>query len=95
MSSLAFEWRELARRAGNGIEVALYWSSSTNRLKVAVSDNRLCHHLDFVVDDADAINAFREPFADATTHLLAKTDEFWGFNQSLGETALEEGLTDD
>jgi hypothetical protein len=95
MSSLAFEWRELAKRAGNGIEVALYWSSSTNRLKVAVSDNRLCHHLDFVVDDADAINAFREPFADATTHLLARTDEFWGFNQSPGQTALEEGLTDD
>ena len=95
MSSLAFEWRELDRRVGNGLQVALLWSSSTNRLKVAVSDDRLCHHLDFVVDDADAINAFREPFADATTHLLARTDEFWGFNQSLGETALEEGLTDD
>jgi hypothetical protein len=95
MSSLAFEWRELAKRAGNGIEVALLWSSSTNRLKVAVSDDRLCHHVDFVVDDADAINAFREPFAHATTHLLARSDEFWGFNQSLGETALEEGLTDD
>ena len=95
MSSLAFEWRELDRRVGNGIQVALLWSSSTNRLKVAVSDDRLCHHLDFVVDDADAINAFREPFADATTHLLARTDEFWGFNQSLGETALEEGLTDE
>ena len=92
MSSIAFEWRELAKRAGNGIEVALFWSSSTNRLKVAVSDDRLCHHLDFVVDDAEAINAFREPFADATTHLLAGTDEFWGFKQSLEQTAHEEGL---
>ena len=92
MSSLAFDWRELDRRVGDGIQVALLWSSSTNRLKVAVSDDRLCHHLDFVVDDADAINAFREPFADATTHLLARTDEFWGFNESLGQTAHEEGL---
>ena len=95
MSSLAFGWRELARRGGNGIQVALLWSSSTNRLKVALIDDRLCHHLDFVVDDADAINAFREPFADATTHLLARSDEFWGFNQSLEQTAHEEGWTND
>ncbi|MGH3081247.1 MAG: hypothetical protein ACRDNH_08960 [Gaiellaceae bacterium] len=91
----ATEWRELARRAGDGIEVAVLWNSSVNRLKVAVSDERLCHHLDFELDDADAINAFREPFADATTHLLARTDEFWGFNQSLRQTAHEEGWTDD
>jgi hypothetical protein len=92
MSSSARDWRELARRAANGVEVVVLWSSSTNHLKVAVSDERLCHHLDFVVDDADAINAFREPFTDVTTHLLARTDEFWGFNQSLGQTAHEEGL---
>ena len=73
--------------------MSVLWSSSSNRLKVAVSDRRLCHHLDFVVDDTDAINAFREPFSDATAQLLARTDEFWGFGQSLlGPTAHEEGL---
>ena len=92
MSSTVREWRELARRAANGIEVAVLWNSSLNRLKVAVSDERLCHHLDFELDDADAIDAFRQPFADATAHLLARTDDFWGFNQSLRQTANEEGL---
>jgi len=92
MSSAVREWRELARRAANGIEVAVLWNSSLNRLKVAVSDERLCHHLDFELDDADAIDAFRQPFADATAHLLARTDDFWGFNQSLRQTANEEGL---
>lgn len=95
MSSIATEWRELARRVGTGVEVMLLWNASTNRLKVAVSDHRLCHHLDFVVEDADAIDAFREPFTDATAQLLAGTDEFWGFNQSLRQTANEEGWTDD
>jgi hypothetical protein len=92
MSPSATEWRELARRAGNGIEVAVLWSSSGNRLKVAVSDDRLCHHLDFQLDDADVIDAFRQPFAEATMHLLARTDDFWGFNQSQRQTATEEGL---
>jgi hypothetical protein len=92
MTRTATQWRELARRAGNGIEVALLWNSSANRLKVAVSDDRLCHHLDFELDDADVIDAFRQPFADATKHLLARTDDFWGFGQSLRQTAKEEGL---
>jgi hypothetical protein len=92
MSSTAGEWRELGRRAANGVQVSVLWSSSVNRLKVAVSDERLCHHLDFELGDAEAIDAFRQPFTDATEHLLARTDEFWGFNQSLGPTAHEEGL---
>jgi hypothetical protein len=92
MTRNATQWRELSRRAGNGIEVALLWSSLENRLKVTVSDDRLCHHLDFQLDDADVIHAFRQPFADASAHLLAGTDDFWGFNQSLRQTASEEGL---
>jgi hypothetical protein len=92
VSSTATEWRELAKRAGDGIEVVILWNSSTSRLKVAVSDERLCHHLDFELDDADAINAFRQPFTEATANLLARTDDFWGFNQSLRQTATEEGL---
>jgi hypothetical protein len=92
MTPIATHWRELARRAGNGIEVALLWSSSGNRLKVAVSDDRVCHHLDFELDDAEVVDAFRQPFADATAQLLARTDDFWGFNESQRQTATEEGL---
>ena len=40
-------WVELAKRAASGWEVVLLWNRSSNRVKVAVSDDRVCHHLDF------------------------------------------------
>src|SRR5262245_26200443 len=51
-------WVELAKRATDGLEVALLWNRSSNRVKVAVSDERLCHYLDFEVAPADALSAF-------------------------------------
>ncbi len=62
---------EVARRTGNGVDVALLWSRAQSRLKVMVSDGRLCHRLDFDVAGADEISAFREPFADAAALLAA------------------------
>jgi hypothetical protein len=56
-------WVELAKRAANGLEVVLLWNRSSDRVKVAVSDERLCHHLDFEVARADALRAFYHPFA--------------------------------
>jgi hypothetical protein len=32
------DWRELANRAGNGLEVSRLWSKSADRVKVSVSD---------------------------------------------------------
>jgi hypothetical protein len=91
-TTAATHWRELARRTGNGVEIALLCNEVVNRIKVVVSDDRLCHHLDFELDGAEALSAFRRPFADATAQLLAGTDEFWGFNESLRQTDSEEGL---
>jgi hypothetical protein len=71
-TTAAGQWREVARRAGDGVEVALLWSGSLNRVKVMVSDGRLCHHLDFDVAEADAVSAFRAPFADAVANLTAE-----------------------
>jgi hypothetical protein len=68
-SSVSAGWVELAKRAANGLEVALLWNRSSNRVKVAVSDERICHHLDFEVGRADALSAFYHPFADATSRL--------------------------
>jgi hypothetical protein len=65
-------WRELARRTGNGVEIALLCNDLVNRIKVVVADDSLCHHLDFELEDAEAVNAFRQPFADATAQLLAR-----------------------
>ena len=62
-------WVELAKRAANGWEVVLLWNRSSNRVKVAVSDDRVCHHLDFELARADALSAFYHPFAHATSRL--------------------------
>ena len=94
MTPAATTWRELARRTGNGVEVTLLWNGSVNRVKVAVSDGRLCHHLDFEVDDADALGAFHRPFAYATSQLATSTDEFWNLSPSLLETRREEGANE-
>jgi hypothetical protein len=86
----ASKWRELARRTGNDVEVAILWNR--DRLKVAVIDGELCHHLDFDLAD-DRLGAFAERFGDAARRLQATdlsaalspraaTDEFWGFGPS-------------
>jgi hypothetical protein len=87
------QWQELARRFGNGVEVALLWNERVNLVKVAVSDGRLCHHVDLEVADERALSAFHQPFADAATRMWANgaSDEFWGFKPSLRKTANEEG----
>ena len=86
----SLEWRELARRTGNGVEVALLLHA--NRVKVAVSNDRLCHHVELDLAD-DALERLQGPFADAAARLRATdlqaalaprtaTDEFWGFSSS-------------
>jgi hypothetical protein len=62
-------WIELAKRAADGLEVLLLWNRSSNRVKVAVSDERVCHYIDFDVARADALSAFYHPFAYATSRL--------------------------
>jgi hypothetical protein len=65
----ATRWRELARRTGDGVEVALLWNKSVDLVKVVVSDRRLCHHVDLELAGPDALSAFHESFAHATTNL--------------------------
>jgi hypothetical protein len=86
-------WRELARRTGSGVEVALLWNKSVDLVKVVVSDGQLCHHVDLEVSGADELRAFSEPFAVAAARLSASdaTDEFWGFGPSLDRTRRDEG----
>jgi hypothetical protein len=79
----ASKWRELARRTGPGTEVVLLWNEPGNRVKVAVSDERLCHHVDLELAGADAPSAFRDQFADAASRLQAAplpTEWDWGRN---------------
>jgi hypothetical protein len=61
----------MARRVGDGIEVAPLWNGSLNRVKVMVSDGRQCRYLDLEVAQPDAFPAFSEHFAEAVSRLPA------------------------
>jgi hypothetical protein len=55
--------RELDRRCGDGLEVALLWSPPTDRVVVAVVDERLGRRFRIDVDARDALAAFHHPYA--------------------------------
>jgi len=61
--SAGSDWRELAQREGDGIEVRLLWSKSTGRVKVIVVDSKFDEEFVLVVAGADALAAFNHPFA--------------------------------
>lgn len=55
--------RELDRRSGDGIDVALLWNPRTNHVSVAVDDGRLGESFELEIDPANALDAFRHPYA--------------------------------
>ncbi len=57
---------ELARRSSNGIDVALLWSRLTNRLFVAVADDRTGDRFTVDAPVDRALDVFNHPFAYAT-----------------------------
>ena len=57
------DWRELAQREGDGIEVRLLWSKSADRVKVTVADSKFDEEFVLDVAGADALAAFNHPFA--------------------------------
>jgi hypothetical protein len=65
------EFRELDRRKNDGIEVTLLWNSHTDRVSVAVHDERSGESFEFEVDSGDALAAFQHPFAYAQAWAIA------------------------
>jgi hypothetical protein len=57
------DWRELASRENDGLEVSLLWSRSVNRVKLTVADRESDQEFEFDVPGADALDAFEHPFA--------------------------------
>jgi hypothetical protein len=55
--------RELDHRANDGIDVKLLWNSRTNRVSIAVLDERTDEYFEFDVDPEDAHIAFHHPYA--------------------------------
>jgi hypothetical protein len=66
-TSAPTERRELAHRTGDGIEVTLLWTMSTNRVEIAVADTHSGEELEFEVDGSRALDAFNHPYAYAAT----------------------------
>jgi hypothetical protein len=59
----AIDIHELDHRSGDGLVVALLWSSATDRLFVVVRDERRATSIEIEVDAAHARDAFLHPFA--------------------------------
>jgi hypothetical protein len=59
------EPRELAYRANDGLEVALLWVESTNRLVVSVADERTGDRFALRAGRENALDVFYHPFAHA------------------------------
>ena len=57
------DWRELASRDGDGLEISLLWSKATGGVKVVVTDSRLDDSFELDIAGADALAAFHHPFA--------------------------------
>jgi len=55
--------RELAHRAGDGIEVSLIWSEPDDRLTVTVSDSRSGRQFVVEADRSNALDVFYHPYA--------------------------------
>jgi hypothetical protein len=57
------DMRELDQRSGDGFEVTLLWSERSGSVFVCVDDQRTNTGFHFPVDPADALDAFRHPYA--------------------------------
>ena len=57
------KWVELADRAGDGLEVRLYWNDTDGRVKVTVTHLATDRVAQLDVAPADAMEAFHHPFA--------------------------------
>ena len=63
-------WVELADRAGDGLDVRLYWNSANGRVKVTVMHLATERVAQLDVAPADALEAFHHPFAYAAARGL-------------------------
>jgi hypothetical protein len=55
--------RELDGRSGDGIEVRLLWDAHTDRVYVAIDDERTGDRFQIRVNPAAALDAFHHPYA--------------------------------
>ena len=73
--SAATAVRELDRRTNDGIDVSLLWSPRTNRVWVAVENDRAGESFELDVEPGEALVAFHHPYIYAPTAALASADQ--------------------
>ena len=64
------DWRELASRHDDGLEVSLLWSRAADAVAVVILDVRFGDGLQFEVPHEDALEAYRHPFAFASARRI-------------------------
>ena len=62
-SDFTSEAKELDARAGDGIDVRLFWHPGTGTVTLSVFDSAHEQAFELVVDPAEALEAFQHPFA--------------------------------
>jgi hypothetical protein len=67
--------RELAYRAGDGVEVVLFWHPNTDELTVAVSDARSGAYFELAAAPDQALDVFNHPYAHAAFRGLPYAEE--------------------
>jgi hypothetical protein len=67
-------YRELAYRANDGVEVALFWHQNTDGLTVTVSDDRSGAYFELAAAPDQALDVFNHPYAHAAFRGLPYAD---------------------
>ena len=62
-ASTTTTWVELADRAGDGLDVRLYWNSDDGRVRVTVTHVATERVAELDVPPEDALEAYHHPFA--------------------------------
>jgi hypothetical protein len=65
------DFRELAYRASEGLEVTLLWSARDSRLAVTVRDSRTGEQFALDAQDDNALEVFYHPYAHAAPQAAA------------------------
>ena len=61
----ATQYRELAHRSNDGLEVVLLWHQPTDELTVTVSDERNGAYFELAAEPHQALDVFNHPYAHA------------------------------
>jgi hypothetical protein len=57
------QMEELAHRAGDGVEVCLFWNPADGRVSVVVDDARADEHFELEARADNALDVFYHPYA--------------------------------